>query len=331
MVSYRTSLMKIGFTKSDFVSYMGFASRPQSLRQAIRSMDAPTSKQWKQVSDIFRDDGWTDEVQGVAWDGANWIFSTNANQKKPGVYDKSIYVFKGGTSLGDNRWISRVRFKNVPHPIGGTKESDDHWGQVTFFDGFVYVAHFWAGGQKDTASAVEFKDTNGKLSFTRWIELEKPTGQDGRHERAEFQAINPWDRKIYTCFGGGSISEFFIHDLDTGAWTGRSLKLNPPVKKVQGACFSPNGHLYIASNTKLPGNSDYQTIWYHAALNGHQFGVIKVMALESKQELEGNCFGAVGFKNGKSAQIHAVLLENEPIALDDIYFKSFSCSVPDIV
>ena len=331
MVSYRDSLTKIGIPKTAFVSYMGFASRPKSLRQAIRSMSAPASGDWHQVSDIFRDDFWTDEVQGVAWDGANWIFSANSNQAKPDANDKSLYVFKGGTSLGDDKWISRVRFKNVPHPISGTVESDDHWGQVTFFEGSVFVAHFWSGGQTDLASVVVFKDNNGTLSFTDWIELEKPINADGDPQRAEFQAINPWDGMIYTCFGGGTISEFFIHDRTTGAWTGRSLKLNPPVKAVQGACFSPNGHLYIASNTKLPGDGNYQTIWYHAALNGFQFGVIPVMALEDYQELEGNCFADVSFSGGKQAQIHTVLLENELVALDDIYFKSFGCSEPDLV
>lgn len=286
MISYRESLTKIGIPKTASVSYQAFVSRPNSLRQAIRSMSAPTTQQWSQVSDIFRDDDWTDEVQGVAWDGANWIFSANANQAKPGAEDKAIYVFKGGTPLGDGNWISRVKFKNVPHPIAGTKESDDHWGQVTFFDGSVYVAYFWAGGQKDTASVIRFKDNNGTLQFSKWIELEKPTGPDNRHERAEFQAINPWDGMIYTCFGLGTIGEFFIHDRETGAWSRRSLKLNPPVTKVQGACFSPNGHLYIASNAKLPGDSDYRTIWYYSALNGHRFGVIPVLALEDKQELE---------------------------------------------
>ena len=100
MVSYRTALTKIGIPETALVSYRGFVSRPKSLRQAIKSMDAPTTQQWSQVSDIFRDDFWTDEVQGVAWDGVHWIFSANANQSKPDHNDKAIYVFKGGQPLG---------------------------------------------------------------------------------------------------------------------------------------------------------------------------------------------------------------------------------------
>jgi len=110
---------------------------------------------------------------------------------------------------------------------------------------------------------------------------------------------------------------------------------------VQGACFSTNGHLYIATNAKLPGDAKYQTIWYYAALNGHQFGVIPVLAVQSEdenpavddlsQELEGICFGNVTFPGGQGAQIHAVLLENELVSLDDIFFKSFASNTPSLV
>ena len=342
MLSYRESLTKIGIPKTASVSYRSFFSRPASLRQAIASMDAPATQQWSQVSDIFRDDDWTDEAQGVAWDGSHWIFSTNANQAKPGHNDKAIYVFKGGESLGDGNWVSMLKYKDVPHPVSGTTENDDHWGQLCFFQGLVYVAHFWTGGPKDTANVVVFNDTNGMLSFSKWVELEKPTSWDGvRHERAEFQAINPWDGMLYTCFGSGNIDEFFIHDRNTGKWTGRSLKLHPPVKFVQGACFSPNGHLYIATNAKLPGDGKYQTIWYYSALNGHRFGVIPVLAEQSEdqdpnvdsldQELEGICFANVGVSGGQGAQIHAVLLENINLALDNIFFKSFAAPVPAVV
>jgi hypothetical protein len=346
MVSYRASLTKIGIPITASVSYQSFASRPKSLRQAIRSMNAPANNSWTQVSDIFRDDFWTDEVQGVAWDGAHWIFSANANQLKPGHEDKAIYVFKGGDTLSDGNWVSRVKYRDVPHPISGTTESDDHWGQLTFFKGRVYVSHFWAGGQTELGNVVVFKDTNGVLEYEDWIELETPTSPtDHRTARAEFQAINPWDGMLYSCFGGGSdIHEFFIHHREgpkAGQWTGRVITLEHPVSFVQGACFSANGHLYIATNAKLPGDAKYQTIWYYAALNGHRFGVIPVLAEESEdddpavdslaQELEGICFANVTVPGGQGSQIHAVLLENELVALDDIFFKSFASITPDLV
>jgi len=334
MLSYRDHLAKIGIGPTEAVSYRAFHSRPRSLRTAMRSMLAPKTEGWHQVSDIFRDDFWTDEVQGVAWNGTHWLFSTNANQAKPDVEDKAIYVFKGGDTLGDGNWTTRVKFKNVPHPIAGQQESDDHWGQLTFHDGRVFVAHFWAGGPLDSANVVVFKSDGGTLSFERWIELDKPTSPtDGTHDRAEFQAINPWDGMFYTCFGGGTIHEFFKHDPDTGKFTGDVLKLNPPITKVQGACFSPNGHLYIASNSTMPGDATHQTIRYYSALNGHRFGVIPVLAEEGMpdQELEGVCYASVNVPAGGAAHIHAVLLENPTVALDNIFFKSYRSDTPDIV
>lgn len=335
MLSYRENLAKIGITSEESVFYKSFYSKPQSLRAAILSMQAPASQDWSQVSDIFEDEYWTDEVQGVAWDGSNWIFSTNANQKKPGVEDKAIYVFKGGAKLKDNNWISVLKYKDVPHPIAGLKESDDHWGPPVYYNGFVYVAHFWTGGPKQgSTNVVVFKNNDGHLSYHNWIELgivQSPT--DGRQGKAEFQAINPWDGMLYTSFGSGAIHEFFIHDIESGEYTGRTLKFDVSISQVQGACFSPNGHLYIATNEFLPGDDHFQTIWYYSALNGHRLGVIPVLALEGlpDQELEGLCYADVSFKDGKTAQIHAVLLENPDAALDNIFFKSFSSAKPGIV
>jgi hypothetical protein len=343
MLSYRDNLSKIGIAA---VPYEPFYSKPQSLREAIRSMDAPASGDWSQLPDIFRDDYWTDEVQGVAWDGLRWIFSTNAAQWKPDVKDKAIYVFSGHTEslggdkwlsrldLGDGKWSSMLKYKDVPHPI----EADDHWGQLCYWKGRVYVSHWWKGGPKDAVgNVVVFEDMGGGLEFIKWIELEKATSPtDGRQGNVEFQAINPWDGMLYTCFRSDTIHEFFLHDMD-GRYKDKTLKFDTPISEVQGACFSPNGHLYIASNAHPPGDGNHQTIWCYSALNGHRFGFIPVLAEEDNQELEGICYANVQFSGGKNdgkdAQIHAVLVENPSweMALDNIFFKSFSLAKPDIV
>src|SRR5262249_42737200 len=91
---------------------------------------------------------------------------------------------------------------------------------------------------------------------------------------------------------------------------------------VQGACFSPNGHLYVACDVRLTSNRQYKAIAYFSALNGHLMGIIPVLAEEENQELEGICFGNVVSTNGNPAQIHAILLENRTLALDNIFLKS---------
>ena len=338
MLSYRENLAKIGIGAEAPVSYNAFYSKPQSLREAIRSMDAPASGDWHlHEPEIYRDEYWTDEVQGLAWDGSNWIFSANANQSKPGHNAKALYVFKGDSKFKDDQWYSRIDYKNVPHPVYGTSAFDDHWGQLCYWNGRVYVSHWWKGGPKHgVGNVVVFNDADGYLELEKWIELEKATSPtDCRQDNVEFQAINPWDGLLYTCFRGGTIYEFFLHDIETGKCTGKTLKFDIPIEQVQGACFSPNGHLYIASNSHPPGDGDHQTIWCYFALNGHRFDFISVLAEEEDQELEGICYANVTFSDGKNAQIHAILLENrEPpssLALDNIFFKSFSSAKPDIV
>jgi hypothetical protein len=335
MPSLREKLPNIGILPDTPISYNKFESRPNSLRQAIRSMDAPQN--WEQVSDIFRDDFWTDEVQGVAWDGENWIFSCDAFQKKPGVNDKAIYVFKGGQPIGDDKWICRINFKDVPHPIAGMHESDDHWGQLCYYNGFIYVSHFWENGpKKGQTNVVVFRDNGGQLQFERWIELEQVNSSDGWTGYPEFQAINPWDGKFYTWANDPNSHEFFIHNLD-GKWEGKKTfsLLGYWPDEVNGAAFSPNGHLYVAVDKRyFDWGSDYKWIFYYSALNGYFLGKIPVLA-ESRsqggQELEGICYGDISWPDGRKAQIHAILLENRDLALDNIFFKSFSADCPDIV
>lgn len=347
-ISYRKGLAKIGIGSDTAVRYNQFHSKPQSLRQAIRAMDAPSSQKWLQRSDIFLDEDWTDEVQGVAWNGTHWIFSANARQAKPDSEDKALYVFKGGKKFGDGDWVRRVRYLTVPHDIKSDilpeleieiTESDSHYGQLTYHNGFIYVSHFWENGPlTGQANVIKFKSEGPELVFEKWIKLDRPKSPtNGKEAMAEFQGIDPWNGMYYTCFGGPEpVFEFFQHDPEDGKFTGETLKLSVPVSRVQGACFSPNGHLYIASNAKLPGDERFQTIWYYSVLNGQQMGVIPILAeqfIEDNliQELEGICYADVAVANGQRAQIHAVLLENRWSALDNIFFKSFSSDKQEVV
>ncbi len=352
MISYRSQLQKIGYQPGTAVSYRhSFASRPTSLRQAMRSMDAPQTKKWDQVADLERDEFWTDEVQGVAWDGGNWIFSCDANQDKPDVNDKAIYVFKGESKLLDHQWTSMIPYHTFPHLTAG-KDSHNHYGQLTYYEGYVYVSHFYKAGPLEGKKFIlVLKNENGQLLYSHWIELGKVVHSDKSELLPEFQAINPWDGCLYTCRGEANPNEFFIHDIQNGEWTGRRLTLiggecqglmaqdgsplpvlvNLP-SRVQGACFSPNGHLYIACDVRLTqGLGQFKAIAYFSALNGYLMGIIPVLAKKGDQEIEGVCYGNVSWKDGRSAQIHVILLVNRNAAIDNIFFKSFSTNQSELV
>lgn len=329
MLSYRKQLGKIGIAVNAAVSYKDFYSCPRSLLEAMRSMDAPVDGDWELVSDIYRDDFWTDEVQGVAWNGSHWIFSTNANQAKPDSEDKALYVFAPGENFGDDGWATRVKYHEVPHPITGTSESDCHWGQLTFHEGLLYVSHWWKDGpRKNRASAVIFESTGANLNYKDWIELERPTDLNGNPIKVEFQGINPWDGMFYSSFEG----HFLKHDPRNGNLIGERLPLQIPYGSIQGACFTPNGHVYVASDDKYQGNENFHSIPYYSALNGHRFGVIPVRVEGvDTPELEGICYVDVHFDDGRRAQIHTPILDNPDVSLDNIYFKSYSTSTPEIV
>ncbi len=350
MSSLKEKLPKIGIFPGAPVSYRNsFVSRPSLLSQAIRSMDAPQN--WQQVSDIFLDEYWTDEVQGVAWDGSNWIFSCNANQSKPGANDKAIYVFRGGKPLIDDNWIWRINYKDVPHPqeiydevagFPGWNSAlirpyfEEHWGQLICYNCLVYVSHNWQFGGKDlptNTNAVVFKNHNGILEYYKWIKIDPVTSSDGTTGYPLFQAINPWDGKLYSTLLDNP-REFFIHNPDNGEWEGKTLSLYGylPGCYIQGACFSDNGHLYVSVDNRFSNwGRDYHWIFYYSALNGTFLGKIPVLATDDDHELEGICFAKTKLNHGRKAQFHAVLLENIAAALDNIWFKSFSADWPEVV
>lgn len=331
MLSYRASLAKIGIPSHASVSYRACASSPPSLRQAIRSVEAPTA--WNQLHEVFVDESWTQKCNGVVVSGEHWIFSSNgsANPLAPEPTAKGLYVFKVGGTLRDDDIVSKFVLEDhhIPGGVG-------HVGQLSIHNGTIYLSHFNGLG----AQVVVFQDNNGSLELVNAIQLDRPRKDqtvDGRDDLVEFQAVNPWDGMFYTSFGSGTIHEFFMHHPATGKFTGRSLRFDIPILDpddffpVQGACFSPNGHLYVASNMKLPSDPKFQTIWYYSALNGHQLGVIPVLAEESDQELEGICYADMVTPGGHQVQIHAVLLETRTVAKDNIFLKSFSALEPDVV
>jgi len=307
-------------------------------------MDAPNKSDWvENDSNKETKDSWTEDCQGVAWDGQYWIFSNNSKKK--------LYVFSGEIGeeniihqyfvgdllpykmvrhLGDHRHINYVR---VYHDLEGPL---DHVGQLCFYNGCLYVSHF----NDYNSHILVFKDNNGNLEFNKIIKLEKTTLIH------EFQAINPWDGRAYTCFGQGIIDRLFIHYLndENGIEAGKLVRENGEIKTlnllgrqcivVQGAAFSPNGHVYIACHAHLNENENTRFIRYYSALNGDYLGDIVVPAEHDWHEQEGICCQDLTFRDGHRAQIFSILLNNiyqSGLARPSIWFKHFCASNPDIV
>jgi hypothetical protein len=201
---------------------------------------------------------------------------------------------------------------------------------MVIHNGLLFVEH-WIENQ---GHLLVCELNNGAISFKEWIELESAEGK-----RVGLVGINPWDGTVFTCHGDEFISKLFLHGLDGKLLkrkdgTIRELPLTPPIDDngfVQGGAFSPNGHIYIASGKRQEKlGRAHQFIYCYSALNGHRLNTISVLAKDHGQELEGVCLAAI-VRNGHAVQLHAVLLDNVTIAKDNIYFKSFAASEPDLV
>jgi hypothetical protein len=163
----------------------------------------------------------------------------------------------------------------------------------------------------------------GVLSFSQWIVLEPVDGQ-----RVGLVAVNPFDSTFLSAFGDGNIHQLFVHGMDGKRIAGRALALSPPItdgRWVQGGAVSERGHVYISSGKNDTG--DHQNIYCYSLLNGRLLQTIPVLSEGGGQELEGICHAPLT-RNGQSVQIHAVLLEQNKLSKDNIFFKSFASDQP---
>ena len=173
--------------------------------------------------------------------------------------------------------------------------------------------------------------------------------KSGQNHSFPWCAINPFNGLLYSSpFYDNGGHEVFAYDRASGAWAGSqyTIHLTRPAYRVQGGCFSPRGHLYLASD-RAEAVSSGETVTFpssdvhlvgvgesgrakrrkfilcYSAFNGQYLGRAFVDALEKRQELEGLCYGP-GTVGGHAVQLHVVLLENEPIAKDNAYIKPYA-------
>jgi len=316
MISYREQLAKIGFGPSDPVSFSSFFLAPNSLRETMRSMDFP-SKFTEVVPGDELDQDWTEEIQGVAFAHGRWFFTQNDPDHK------HLHVFDGPTGAQLKTW----NLKAVPPaPLPGFQFN--HFGHIQIEDGFIFIDHFWG----NSGQILVMTGDGLTLDFSRWILLENVPEVGGR---VGMIAVNSAARKIVTAGGKKNIKRVLLHDLDSGAFLDRRLFLDPPISDncyAQGGFWSPNNHLFISSGQGglLDTAKGHQFIYCYSPLNGKRLGLAAVTTESGRQELEGCCFAPM-IRDGQAVQFHAVLLENEGGAKDDIFLKSFSADQPDLI
>ncbi|QRR00216.1 hypothetical protein [Dyadobacter sandarakinus] len=314
MYSYKQQLAKIGYHPQDVVQYSKFFLAPRSFKMLNRSMDFP-GKIWEDIPGVELDKDWTDEIQGCAAANNHWYLVSNKADSP------RLLVFNGKSI------VKSYNLSSVPKPsIPGFEFY--HFGSILINGQSIYIDH-WDG--TTGGHIMEFRgDGLSNLSFVRWI----PLGLV--HGRVGMLAIDFEQQVVVTSGGEKDISKVYLHSLETGMYLeGKTLLLDPPIQDgcyAQGGFWSPNNHLYISSGQGgiLDQAKGHQYIYSYSPLNGKLLNTIPVTTLEGRQELEGCCYADVT-RGGKRVQIHAVLLENEPVAKDDIYIKSFTADQPEFI
>lgn len=353
----------------------GFATFPRGLAEAVRAMRAhPDPLNWSRGPETFADEDWSEECQGITFDGQRFVTSSDGtwvHPEKSGFWSnlpnpgwsldrspKALYFFKKGSYGFRDDDVDGI------FHLGG--DQNDHLGDIDFFDGSVHCALDRAGGGTDCLVVTPIPGGGG------WFSSSVPiaTGDSGQGNDFPWCAVNPWNGLLYSSKftdEPGGVREIYAYDRGTGQWAGtqRTIHLSHPADGVQGGCFSPMGHLYLACHEirfmaggttrtypaddlalhgvredtrpapwpgrgRIPAGTRSTVIRCYSAFNGRALGEVPVTAKESNQEMEGICYGAVNIE-GHEARIHVVLLENHKLAKDNVFVKPYSSPHPETI
>lgn len=340
----------ISDTPVDFpLAYRSFACVNSSLRTTMEAMKSPKPGQWRLHSE-YKENRFLESVQGVTNDGQSWFITTNGKnsgaKKRQGQgifkYDRSMNLL---ASLEISLNPDLQTLDNLPKQNGSELPYLDHLGDPDYYQGKIYIPVQHPHG-------FLVVDSSLNSNSIEWHVGEKIG------DSHPWCAVNPWNHKLYT----SDFNDFHPHQTDYSlnllAYDTVEFKRAPdfdiplqvPSFRVQGGCFSKQGHLFLSSDAFTKAkllleiglslenpeaiailNDLTQTaipfepcITVYCIVNGYFFGHIPVhreSALTFKQELEGITYWSIP-EDGKHTEIHMVMLENQ-LGTDGVYFKHF--------
>jgi len=296
---------------------LGLASVPppgNDLEQIVKAMMLdPQPEAWVEVNSNHIDEHWTEECQGVTHGGGHFYFSCD-DAGKPGSHDRAIYRYVGGGEVETVLEIGNIYGK--------------HLGDLDFFDGKLFCAI-----EEPIGILVVDASTGMALECTP---LKSSDGGSSPQTSCSWCAVNPWNRLLYSSEFRGPVKLVRAYDPAAGFRNKAEHDLELPypwASSVQGGCFSPNGHLYLATDERDLDEPKYKLIRVFSAMSGGYLGAVRILAEEDNQELESVCYAPVSVK-GTVAYVHAIVLENVAslsAASDNVFFKSYGVPNPAAV
>lgn len=302
-LSLRAHLSEIGEVSGSSLGIVrDFHILPPSrrLRDIMRAMRSPRPEQWTKTNEgKFYNHDWTEECQGVTQDGNTWYISSNHDGRQ------RVYRF----SLAND----------VTGHVKLAGNGSDHLGAIDFDNGRIYCA-------MEGPVKIVVIDTP---PFDGWwtAALVGESGGEAPQSSCPWCAINPWNGLLYSSNNGDnapgentlrayrfdSSGPRFAHVPEA------DIVLGERVRRIQGAVFSKNGHVLIASN-----HSD--DIRCYSVLNGHFLGRASIQkdgSWDVAEEVEGLTIWEGISYEGVATHVHVILLDNDWPSDDDVYFKHY--------
>jgi hypothetical protein len=223
------------------------------------------------------------------------------------------------------------RFSRANHVVAHVKLSgngSDHLGPIDYHNGRIYCA-------MDDPVQIVVIDT---ATFDRWwaAPLVGELGGAPPQTRCGWCAVNPWNGLLYSNQITGSIpgDTLFAYRLDSAGprfvhVSAANIVLPEELLGVQGAVFSQNGHVLLASDDSSGDSSDIRC---YSVLNGHYLGRVHIPRDNSwnvGEEVEGLTIWEGIAYDGVATHVHVILADNDWPDSDDVFFQHYHVPLSD--
>lgn len=289
-------------------------------------------------------DNWTDNLNGVTHSGEHWFFTQ----------EKRLLKFYVTTNLETGRQ-NAVAHRGIPGEL--RVHGYDHFGDPDYLDldgqGYIFVPVEGGNfGRDEQPRLAVFRDDD-ELAYVGAAPLVSQTESRGT-ARAGWCAISPVDRTLYSshnlidrdapvfryavAFDRLRDDVVSIEAVDDFVLRRPSGEVVEIPRYLQGGCFSPRGHLYLA-NGKIDDNEQEGGIRVF-----DMRGVLIVRSSTYRRpflyQYDSRFLGAAeepeGLTHwdldtlppdrqapGAAGQLHAILLDNDPLSTDEFYLKHY--------
>ena len=165
--------------------------------------------------------------------------------------------------------------------------------------------------------------------FSGWwpAELTGESGGAAPQVSCPWCAVNPWNGLLYSSNNGDNAPgedtlRAYRFDSPSGKFIHvpyADILLQEKLRRIQGAVFSKNGHVLLASNHT-------NDIRCYSVLNGYYLGRASIQKDGSwnvAEEVEGlTIWEDISYGN-IATHVHVILLDNDKPDDDDVYFKHY--------